>query len=339
MTKLTNMAVGLGLGSALSYGADVLPGFERLQQHGQIALANSSLFAESFFNRPATMFAVGWRSPDNIEETLDFLAPPVEVPRNFTYAEWVNAEQLLVDSEVQRVRQLAGEFKRVEYTSVKTAGTVDNKGLCVYIDLDQVVEKPGWELQYVGMLQDRLLRGELKDAIALASTGATNTAKTWDATAGKDPDKDVQTDLIAGATSSGIRPNRVLYGDTAWDKRALSHRSQTTAGGFASATLTEQSLAGILGVERVKVSRERYQSGAAAKTEIVSNLVLEFLGMDTPTEFDPTNLRRFHTPTSSGGKWRVYIQQISAKVVVITVEWNSTPKVVTTLGLRKLTIS
>lgn len=336
--KLSNVA-GLGLGAALaSIGMPVLAA-EAPRGHGQIALANSSLFAEAYFNEPATHFAVGWRSEDGLEQTLDFLAPPRQVPRNFTYFEWINAEMLLLDADVERIRSIGADYKRVEYTSTKTAGTTDNKGLTVRIDLDQVVQQPGWENRYVAMLQDRLLRGELKDTVALISAAATNTAKTWDTTALKDPDKDVQTDLIAGATSSGLRPNRVLYGDTAWDKRAISHRAQTTAGGFASASMTPQQVASLLGVDQVMVSRSRYQNAAATKAEIVNNLVIEFIASNNPTEFDPTNAVRFWSPTVSGGMWRVYIQQVNAKLVDITVEWNSSPKVLTTLGLRKLTIS
>lgn len=338
--KMANIAGLSALASVAlnSYTIGVLPA-DAPRQHGQVALANASLFSEAYFNEPATNFAVGWRSEDGLETALNFLAPPLQVPRNFTYFEWVNAEMLLVDADIERIRQIGADFKRVEYTSVKTAATTDNKGLTVRIDLDQVVQQPGWENRYVGMLQDRLLRGEFKDAVALASAGATNTAKTWDTTALKDPDKDVQTDLIAANSSSGLRPNGVLYGDTAWDKRAISHRAQTTAGGFGSATLTEQSVAGILGVEKVMVNRSRYQNAAATKAEIVNNLVFEFISHPSPTEFDPTNLRRFWTSTVSGGQWRVYIMQVSAKLVDITVELNSTPKVLTTLGLRKLTIS
>ena len=84
----------------------------------------------------------------------------------------------------------------------------------------------------------RLLRSELRRAITVASAAATNTAKTWDTTAGKDPDQDVLTDLIAAVDDSGVRPNRILYGDVAWNKRLIAHRAQSTSGGYASAGLT-----------------------------------------------------------------------------------------------------
>lgn len=304
---------------------------------GQVALANDTRFGESYFNQPLTTYSVGWRDPNDIQATLDFLAPPVEVNRWFTYAEWLNAEQFLSDSD--DVRSIGSEFKRAEYKSIKTTAKTENKGLTYRADLDELVQKPGWEEAIVSRLMTRLLRNELRRAVALASAAATNTAKTWDTTAGKDPDQDVLTDLIASQNSSGIYPTRVLYGHTAWSKRILSHRSQTLAGGMASAGLSPDQVAGFLGVNHVLVSKERYQSATASKSEIVSNLVLEFIGQDGVSVEDPSSLKRFISPCVDGSRFRVYTQQMSAKLYDITVEHYCLTKVTSTTGLRKLTIS
>lgn len=314
----------------------ILPGGVEMG-HGMVCLANETRFNEAYFNQPLTAYAVGWRDPNNIEQTLDFFAPRVPTPRRFSFAEWTNAEEFY--SEQDDERAIGAEFKRVEYTSKKTEAKTTNKGLTMRVDLDEVADKQGWEQMYTGKLIRRLFRNELRRAVTLVSAAATNTAKTWDTTAGKDPDQDVRTDLIAAHTASGVRPNRVGYGDTAWDKRALSHRAQNTAGGYASAGLTPEQLAGVLGVDRVHVSRERYQSAAAAKSEIVSNLVLMFMALDGADTEDASNVKRFVTPIEGGGNFRVFTQQVSAKFYDITVEYYSLVKVTSTLGLRKFTIS
>lgn len=304
---------------------------------GQTYLANAARFDESYFSEPLTTYAIGWRDPNNIEETLNFLAPAVQVPRKFEYAEYINAEEFLSDTD--DLRALGGDFKRVEFTSKKTVAKTENKGLTIRVDMDEVADKGNWREMYVSKLMRRLLRSELRRAVTLVSAGATNTAKTWDTTAGKDPDQDIRTDLIAAANASGVRPTRILFGDTAFDKRALSHRAQNTAGGYASATLTVEQLAGLLNVDKVMVSRERYQNAAATKAEIVNNLVLEFFASEQADIEDPSNVKRFFTPVDGGGRVRVYEQQVSSKLIDITVEHYSTVKVVSTLGLRKLTIS
>lgn len=304
---------------------------------GQIVLANEARFTSSFASEPLTAYAVGWTDKSNIEATLDFLFPPVQAPRRFEFKKADNSEAFY--SETDDVRSIGADFKRVEYKGTSVLEKTLNKGLTIRVDLDQVASLPNWRELYTARLLQRLLRNELRRAITLASGAANNTAKTWDASAGKDPDQDVLTDLIAAVDDSGVRPNRILYGDVAWNKRLISHRAQTNAGGYGSASLTLAELAGFLGVEKIQVSRERYQTTATAKSKVVPDIVLEFYAEDGVTPDDPTNTKRFWTPVEGGGKYRVYEQPVSSKLIDLTVEHYSNCVLTSTVGLRKLTIS
>jgi hypothetical protein len=324
---------------AIAFAAAVaMPVDDGRQAPGVIALANESRFSESYFNQTATGYAVGGWDKTDIEAEANFFCPPVLVPRKFTYSEFINAEEMLSET-VDDLRAIGGDFKRVEYTSKKTTAQTDNRGLTVRVDLDEIADKSNWENMTVDRLIRRLKRNKLRRAITLIAAAATNTARTWDASAGKDPDQDVRTSLLTATTASGLRPNRVGYGDTAWDKRVLSHRFQNNAGGYASAILSAQELATQLMVDQVLVSKSRYQSGAAAKTEIVNNLVLSFLGYDGMGEEDPSNVKGFWSPCEGGGPVRFYTQQISAKLYDVTVEHDELTKITSTLGIRKETIS
>jgi hypothetical protein len=119
----------------------------------------------------------------------------------------------------------------------------------------------------------------------------------------------------------------------------LAHRAQASAGGYASAGLTPQELAGFLGVEGVRISRDRYQSSASAKTKIVPDIVLVFYGQEGATTEDATHAKRFWSAVEGGGKYRVYEQQVSSKIVDLTVEHYSNVLITSTVGLRKLTIT
>jgi len=204
---------------------------------------------------------------------------------------------------------------------------------------NQVDEIPNWRELYTSRLLQRLLRNELRRGITAASAAASNTARTWDTTAGKDPDQDILTDLIAAVDDSGVRPNRIVFGDLAWNKRILAHRAQTSAGGYASAALTTDELAAFLGVDGIMISRERYQNTLTAKAKITPDIVLEFFGNDGMTPEDPSNFKRFWSGAEGGVKYRVYEQQVSAKLIDLTVEHYSNVIVTSTVGLRKLTIS
>lgn len=304
---------------------------------GQICLANESRFAAAFYSEPLTGYATGWKDPNNIEALLDFLFPPVQVGRRFEFKKFDNSECFLTD--VEDSRSIGADFKYVDYRGSSADSKTINRGLTMRVDLDQVDQMPNWREIYTARLLQRLLRNELRRAIDALSSAATNTAKTWDTTAGKDPDQEILTELIAAADEAGLRPNRLLFGDVAWNKRLLAHRAQATAGGYASAGLTPDELAAFLGLEGVRISRERYQSSASAKSKVVPDIVLAFYAQDNPSIEDPSNAKRFWSATEGGTKFRVYEQQVNSKVIDLTVEHYSRHVVTSTVGLRKLTIS
>jgi len=324
-------------------GGDLVP--------GQIySLANDSRFSETYFSEPLTTYAVGYKDPNDIQKTLEFFAPRVPVPgRLFEWKKWSNAEEFY--SETDDLRAIGADFKRVEYTGQDQTGKTLNKGLCMRIDLDNVAgQQPGWENRFVAKLIRRLLRNELRRSFALLSAAATNTAKTWDVNA--DPDQDVINEAVTAADSQGFQFNRVGYGHTSWSKRSLALRGNANAAKWTSASMTLEQLAALFNVDEVAVSKERYQSSATAKTQVVGNLVLMFTAMAGQDIEDPSNIKRFVSPPpnvlsggnqfqrpSGGLDLNVYMQQVSAKLVDLSVEHYSNIVMTSTLGIRQFTVS
>jgi hypothetical protein len=304
---------------------------------GEIGFANESRFNAAFFSEPLTHYATGWREPNNLEALLDFIAPPVQVGRRFEYKRADNNEAFLSDSD--DARAIGSDFKRVEYRGSSVNDKTHNRGLTIRADLDSVGDIPNWRELYTARLLQRLLRSELRRGIDQLVNNATNVNKTWDTSAGKDPDQDILTELITAVDNAGVRPNRILFGDVAWNKRLVSHRAQATAGGFASSALTPEQVASFMGVDGVRISRERYQSAVAAKSKIVPDVVLLFYALDGVTTEDATHVKRFWSAVDGGGKFRVYEHIVSAKMVDITVEHYSNVIPTSTVGLRKLTIA
>lgn len=310
---------------------------------GQVLFANDTRFIETYFSEPLTNYAVGWRDPEDIQASLDFIAPPVTVGRRFEWKKANNAEEFLsevVDDE----RAIGSDFKRIQYTATDVTDRTLNKGLTYIADLDAVnVKDPNWQNTKVQKILRRLWRNEYRRGITLLSASATNTAVTWDTTDGKNPDQDIKTDLITAATASGIRPNRVLFGDTAFNKRGIAYEGQKNYTAFAGVVnLGMDQLAARLMVDTVRISKERYQSGASAKSEIVSNLVFAFYAQNGVDQEDATHIKRFTSAFDAeqgGGLVRVYVQQISSKLVAITVEHYSKIVATFTTGIRKWTVS
>jgi hypothetical protein len=333
-TRLSNAAPALAQAFA---PAERLPLDSGNNPAGQICLANEARFTSSYASEPLTNYATGWTDMNNIEKTLDFLFPPVQAPRRFEFKKADNSESFL--SEADDIRAIGADFKHVEFKGTTALDKTFNKGLTIRVDLDQVAGMANWRELYTARLLQRLLRNELRRAISAVTAVATNVAKTWDTTNGKDPDQDVLTEIANATDSSGVRPNRVLYGEGAWTKRLLSHRAQSTAGGYGSAGFNLNELAAWFGVDAVKTSRERYQNSSTTKTKVLSDIVLLFFAEDGLTMDDPSNTKRFWTPVDGGGKYRVYEQPVSSKLVDLTVEHYSNVVVTSTTGLRTLTIS
>ncbi|MGE9294131.1 MAG: hypothetical protein ACQKBW_11000, partial [Puniceicoccales bacterium] len=216
---------------------------------GEIAAANESRFNAAHFSEPLTAFTVGWKDPENLDELLEFVAPRVSVGRRFEFKRATNAEAFF--SETDDVRAIGSAFKRVEYSGDSVNAKTLNKGLTMRIDHDEVYGDD-WQERYVQILLQRLLRNELRRAINALDSAATATSNVWDDSSS--PDADIRAALIDATDESGVRPNRLLFGESAWDLRANAYESQENAGAFRSLALDPQSLARKLFVDGVRIA-------------------------------------------------------------------------------------
>lgn len=304
-------------------------------RHDLIALANAASFGNTFFSQPLTTYAVGFRDPTNIEAELDFLFPPVQVGRRFEFKKASEKDDFMVESD--DVREPGADFKRVKFAGTNVQSKTLNKGLVTYVDADEVEDVEAALQQRTGALLRRIQRNELKRGIAAYLAAATNEAKGWDSKA--DPDADLLGMLETAGDLMGFNPNRIYVGAAAWAKRILALRSQTTAGAFATSMFTPEQVAAFLNIERMFVSRARYQSTASAKASVMGSYVLAFYAEDGLSQEDPSHGKRFWSPVEGGGKYRVYRQVVSEKLTKVAVEHYSNVVVTSTTGLRKLTIS
>lgn len=301
---------------------------------GEIYLANESRFVGSTYSEPLTTYTQGWKDPDGLDAILDTIAPRVDVGRRFEYKKFDNAEEFVRD--VKDDRAIGSTFKRIEFSGTSASDKTHNRGLTIRIDNDEQYG-PNWEAAATAKIMRRLTRNEVFRALALLVAAGTNAAKTWGSSA--NPDADIRAAVKLYADATGIQPDTVLMAEAAAHLRLDAYEAQATAGAFAGAQRSMQSLAAYLMVDRVDVMKHRYQSAAAAKTSLMGgNYVLIFLapqGVDTE---DPSNIKRFVTPVGGAGRYRVYREEHD-KYVDISVEHYSNIVLPTTLGIRKLTIS
>lgn len=304
-----------------------------IPEPNEIHAANESRFNAAHYSETLTAFTAGWQDPENLGALLDFIAPPVPVGRRFEFKRADNAEAFF--SETDDLRAIGSPFKRVEYAGETVNAKTLNKGLTVRVDHDEITGED-WEERTVQILLQRLLRNELRRAVAALDAAATNANIVWDDSS--NPDANLRAMLIAAADESGVRPNRLAFGEGAWDLRAAAYETQDTAGAHAGASFTLDDLARKLFLDSARVFSARYQSSSSAKSTVVGNAVYAFFGQQALSKDEPSNLKRFVTPAESGSSFRVFREE-HAKFTDLTVEHYSSVVATSALGIRKLTVS
>jgi len=330
---LANAMVG-----SMGYG----PGYLNLPKYqgggsdsGQICLMNEALFTQEHFSEPLTTFATGWRDPSNIVELMNFIAPPVQVGRRFEFKQAINAEEFIVDSD--DIRAIGASFKEVTYTGTTVYSKTLNKGLSIRLDNDQYTDLAQAQNMLTAKLLRRLYRSEYARCLAILAAAATNNAKTW-SSGTPNPINDLRSIILAGELLSGISNNRLLWAKDAWSTQQAAFETANNPLGYSYAKMTPQQIAEALLCDKGMVTNAVYQSSATGKSRLAAGLIFSFFAEDGVDKEDPTHIKRFWSPTDSGGPIRVY-SQVYAKYVEVTVEHYSLPVALTTLGVEAITVS
>lgn len=306
-------------------------------RHGLMSTANASLFVQAHFSEPMTTYATGWSDPNGYDEACEFIAPAL-LPSGELYEHIVydNAEAFLSDDLTDDLRSINSDFKTVDYTESKTRREIPNRGLRIVLDWDRIKNTPNWEQLYTGRLLQRLKRNAFRRKYALALAAGTAANLTWDAAGAADPDKDIVDQALLAGDSSGISPNRALWGTQAKVLRFACYGATNTAKAMSGRLLSPEEASRKAGLD-ARVDESRYQTGAT-KTRIVGAKVLLFRADGTSGE-DPSNFKTAIGNTQQGGRYAVYIRQLSVKFWEIVVECYETEFVASVLGARTLNIS
>lgn len=315
--------------------APLLPYLGASTPSGTVSLANESTFTQDHFSEPLTTYITGWKDPANLEDLMDFIAPPVEVGRRFEFKQEENAEEFIIDTD--DIRAIGGSFKEVKYTANTVNAKTLNKGLTIRLDRDQYTDVTKASQLLSAKLKRRLIRSEYARILGILAAAATNTAKTWSSGA-VNPMQDLRTTILAGELLSGLSANRILWAKDAWATQQGAFENQNTPVGYANANRNPQQVAETLLCDKGMVTDAIYQSGAATKARLAAGLIFTFFAQDGVDNEDPTHIKRFWSATDSGGPFRVYMQEF-AKFLEVTIEHYSLGVATNTYGIEALTIS
>jgi len=308
---------------------------------GRVLAFNASQFSVNAPSEFLTNYAVRYSDPlqQALQSLREQLAPEV-MSNNSAFVQYAvygfTDAFLAMDNPLDVRRGVGADFTTVGNTSKNLATQkMPEIGLAIEVDEEEELLDADWQQRKVAFLLGILDRTELRQALALAVAGATNVAKTWDASAGKDPDQDIATEINA----MQIPPSNIWVGPGAWIKRMLAHRAQNTAGGFASASLTPEGVGGLLNAS-VEIPRNRYASGAGVTSQIMGSIVLMFSAMSGMSRDDFSNLKTFVAPARNGQRRAVWVRQVGDKRWRIAVSTGKRLVALTSaIGLETMTIS
>lgn len=309
---------------------------------GTVCLANDSILRETEQIEELTAFAISYDGMrgNGLARLRDFLAPPrpsnSRIVRLTTYSETEPFEKV----DYNRVKRgMLAEFMQVrQRTATKADLQINNRGLSVVLDQDELKDKPEWQQLHTKWLIDLLNLATCLEAVDIYTAAAILDNSTWDNAS--NPDLEIRTRLLSLANTTGFYPQNVAYGDSAHLKRQTAYENQLTAGSIArAASYTEEQIATALGVPNVLINAERYQSSAAAKTEIIGQNVLIFTAIKDAAPMDPSNLvRHVANAAYGGGDYAVYVTPLGVKKIVLTVENYEYLHTQHTTGIEKLAI-
>jgi hypothetical protein len=307
-------------------------------EKGGIYVANDSRFTAGAYNQALTTFAVGgWNKLQLDDEIRAYVGTPVQVSKRFSYKVWANAEAFKSET-TDDLRAIGADFKAVNYTNTEVETQVANRGLIMVLDKDELQDGVITEQMAVQMLSQRLKINQLRRISALAIAAASSAVATW-SSGSADPDLDVLTELNTAQLASGLSPNTVIYERTTWTNRVSRLRAAASAGAFATSQLSEAELAGFLGVDQVYRTNSLYQSASATKTRVGAGVVLLLNKSMSAMKEDPSNIKYFWSPTDQGGQVSAFRYEEGSKRVIVGVQHNELLAVVSSTGLRKITIS
>lgn len=299
--------------------------------------ANDANLDAATLSEPLQQFIATIVDPTDLLGILESLAPSVPVARRFSYKTHSNKEAFMTDDDDSDMRQIGGDFKTVDAKGDDANGKTHNKGLAMVIDHDEGGEMPEIQQRAVESLRNRLLRTEIIRVLRILDANDSNTGVNWGPTnAARDPDSDLLSLVDGSGDKRGFNPSLVVLGGGAALKRVIALRTKT-APEEVGARLTDEQLADFLKVERVVTLNARRQSTVSTKAKLLGDVAFAYDARKGLSKEDPSNIKRFVTPTTSG-LMRVHVIP-KMKRTLVAVEHYSDIICTSDVGIEKLTVT
>lgn len=278
----------------------------------------------------------------------DFIAPRVPVGVGtgmFKKFDDKNAFQ-----RYDTARAVGGPATRIEFASTDGNFNCEANALEVPID-DQEREKAGDAQSALEEAKTRTLvinaslaREKRVFDLVKANVAAAASKGVWSSDATAQPIDEIDEQIEAIATLTGLMPNRMVIGLGAW--RVLKNHANVIArlNGSPDKSVSLDAFAGMLLNPQIEIrvgimSIDANKMGkAASKSNVVGSEIFLFHGSDNPTQYDPGFAKTFSVGANSVEAVRLYREERN-RSDILAVDWSEDVQVVSAICAKRITVS
>ena len=267
-----------------------------------------------------TLKSYAYGVAQDVKTTLaDFIAPRVPVgvgSGQFKKFSDKNAFQVY-----ETLRAVGGKAKRIEFEAS------DGNFNCAANALELPIDD-----------QEREKAGDAQTALEEAKT------RTLSSSASADPIDEIDEQIAAIATETGLMPNRMVIGLGAWrilknHANVLKRQTGVSNKGVSLEVLAGMLLNPAMDIRVGVMSADSAKMGkTASKSNVVGSEIFLFHGSDNPTQYDPGFAKTFSIGATSVEDVRMYRDE-GCRSDIIAVDWSEDVQVVSTICAKRITVS
>ena len=267
-----------------------------------------------------TLKSYAYGVAQDVKTTLaDFIAPRVPVgvgSGQFKKFSDKNAFQVY-----ETLRAVGGKAKRIEFEAS------DGNFNCAANALELPIDD-----------QEREKAGDAQTALEEAKT------RTLVINAALAPIDEIDEQIAAIATETGLMPNRMVIGLGAWrilknHANVLKRQTGVSNKGVSLEVLAGMLLNPAMDIRVGVMSADSAKMGkTASKSNVVGSEIFLFHGSDNPTQYDPGFAKTFSIGATSVEDVRMYRDE-GCRSDIIAVDWSEDVQVVSTICAKRITVS
>lgn len=286
-------------------------------------------------------FAVSMPENQQVQAERELFAPDVEVDDiRFDYTDYSGG---LTGWEYDTLdeRAINGDFKKLKDQGTEVTKKLPERGIATDIDAGQYKDIGKEAQRRLKLIMKRMELNALRRTIAGLVAIMANSAKTWDGTAGQDPDSDMIKHITTGYTATGVRANVGLIAADAWSWRVTTLRAQGLTAAGLSANATPEEVARFLGLRTLMVSQTAQMDGANAISQVLAGKALFAQVAAEASTADASIMKTFWTAHDGSRRNVAPLRQVGDRIWRLAV-WEYSKQVVSgpaTNTVRGLTIT